>query len=55
MIKDKTNIEINELRKDFLISLNLERLNSSSNAPSNTISINPKVPNMGSSPERSEF
>ena len=44
-------METNELKKDFLISLNFDRFNSSSSAPSNTISINPKVPNMGSNPE----
>jgi len=53
MIKDKAIMEIKELKKDFLISLNFERFNSSSSAPSNTISINPKVPNMGSNPDRS--
>jgi len=52
-IKDKANVEMKELKNDFLISLNLDLFSSNSRAPSNTISINPNVPKIGSKPERS--
>jgi hypothetical protein len=53
IIKDKASMEIKELKNDFFIRFNFDLFSSSSSAPSNTISINPNVPNMGRRPDRS--